>query len=139
MSLYKAGNFEGTWKCIGSARFSEFCTVIGMDKDDAAAAEASRPIVYITATEHGFKEKIVLPNADNEVFDESDYQFGQMFKSMDSSVTWTFKDAFTLIGKYKNLDGSDYTVTRTLDSSKNQVTQELQCGILKAIRKFARQ
>ena len=94
VKMYIATKFRGKWKCNSSLRYDKFCENTGMDFEEAKIAHLSRPILQITPTEAGFKETIILPNADNEILDSFDYILGQQLVTFDRSVTNALKNDF---------------------------------------------
>ena len=75
----------------------KFCEKTGMDPEESKIAHLSRPIIEIMATEDGFRETIILPNADNEILDTFHYVFGQKLTTFDRSVTARWKFLWKMI------------------------------------------
>lgn len=92
--MYIAAKFRGKWKCNSSLRYDKFCESTGMDFEEAKIAHLSRPILQIIPTEAGFKETIILPNADNEILDSFDYVLGEKLVTFDRTVTCALKFYF---------------------------------------------
>ena len=138
--MYDSKKFDGSWICISSTNAEHFYRSLGFSTNEAYFADESRPIIKIQSTANGMKEQIILPNAD-EIFSDAEYTFNfpEKFR-LGTTVTWNYEvDRNRLVGRSRNVDGKIYKIVRSIDKEKeNYFLQTMECGQIKAYRKFKR-
>merc|ERR1712071_296430 len=137
--MYAATKFQGKWKCNSSLKYDTFCEKTGMDPEESKIAHLSRPILEIMATEDGFKETVILPNADNEILDTFHYVFGQKLTTFDRSVTWISEAKTVMTGKVKNIGAQEFSVRRELSEDGKQMIAHFSVRDQTATRKYTLQ